>query len=41
MKRINRYRDYAEQIKGKFDEYEKQSEAYYSRLLEKFKAQAK
>jgi hypothetical protein len=41
LKRINKYRDYAQNMKFKFDEYEKQSERYYSEMLEAFKDQAR
>lgn len=40
-KRIARYRDYAQGMKNKFQEYEIQSERYYADMLEKFKAQAR
>lgn len=40
-KRINKYRDYAQNMKVKFDEYELQSERYYSDMLDKFKIQAR
>jgi thymidylate kinase len=41
LKRINKYRDYAQAMKSKFDDYEEQSEKYYQSLLDKFKAQAR
>ena len=40
-KRINKYRDYADQMKVKFDEYEAQSERYYSDMLDQFKLKAR
>lgn len=36
-KRINRYKQYASNMKVQFEEYEKQSEKYYSEMLERFK----
>ena len=41
LKRINKFRDYAQAMKLKFDDYEQQSEEYYQEMLEKFKAQAR
>ena len=36
-KRINGYRDYAKNLKTQFEEYETESERYYSDLLDRFK----
>ena len=40
-KRVQRYKDYAKEMKNKFEQYEVESEKYYSDLLDKFKEQAK
>jgi hypothetical protein len=39
-RRIDRYKIYAQGMKHKFGEFERQSEDYYSSLLEKFKIRA-
>jgi hypothetical protein len=36
-KRVAKYKDYAHDMKLKFEAYEKESEKYYQDLLEKFK----
>lgn len=40
-RRVKRYQEYAKDMKVKFEQYEKESEKYYSDMLDKFKAQAK
>ena len=36
-----KYREYAHDMKAKFEAYEQESEKYYSDMLEKFKQQTK
>jgi hypothetical protein len=38
---VARYKDYARDLKVKFEAYEVESEKYYADMLDKFKAQAK
>ena len=40
-KRVARYKEYAKDLKAKFELYEVESENYYSDMLDKFKEQAK
>jgi hypothetical protein len=39
--RISKYQKYAQEMKLKFTEYEKQSETYYAEMLGNFKRHAK